>query len=164
MTLSACQPASGGNGINSSGGGGGDDDDDDKSDYNDTRLDESMKVYLQNHEIRSVFGRWLRIHITNTITARRSKPLGLFRAMVSKSMSLFAEDLGNLLLTTMPGRFLGSKEDVYQAYLSAYLVAAAEAMAVNPKWEVEVERYAGVGRLDLIAHRVGGKRAVIKRI
>lgn len=65
------------------------------------------------------------------MTARRLKPGALFRAMVSGSMSSFAEDLGNLVLTTMPDQFLGTKEVVYQGYLCAYLAVGAGAMAAD---------------------------------
>jgi len=126
--------------------------------------DGSTEVCVPNHEIRSVFRLWLRSHIAKSITARHltSPTIALFLVMVSGAMSSFAEEFGKLILTTMPGQFLGSKEIVYQAYVSGFLAAAAAAVHITPRWEVPVERYAGAGRLDLMVCRMNDKSAVIQ--
>ena len=82
--------------------------------------------------------------------------------MVSGAMDLFAVDFGKLISTTVRGQIFGSKEVVYQAYVCAFFTAAAEATKVNPGWEIEVERYSGIGRLDLIIQRMRGSNATIE--
>jgi hypothetical protein len=125
---------------------------------------ESMIVHLPNNKIRSVFHQWLHTYITKCITAKclRAPSIDLFHIMVSDAMSLFAIDFGKLILATMPGQFFGSKEVVYQAYVCAFFTAAAEATQASPNWEVEVDRYSGVGCLDLIIQQMGGNHAIIQ--
>ena len=47
----------------------------------------------------------------------------------------------------------GSREEVYQASVHAYLTGAANAYISSPEWTVEMERPAGSGCLDLIIKR-----------
>jgi len=58
----------------------------------------------------------------------------------------------------MPAQFLGNREEVYQAYVSAFLTATAQAMSVMPKWE----RCSGLGRLDLVIQRPTEKYGAIQ--
>ena len=66
----------------------------------------------------------------------------------------------------MPIQFLGNRECVYQAYVCAYFTAAAEASASLDRrnltrWDVRVEEYGGIGRMDLILQRMGDNTGVI---
>ena len=123
-----------------------------------------MVVCLPNNEIRTVFRQWLRTYLAKRIVTEhlRARSIDLFHTMVSGPMASFARDFGKLITTTMPGQFFGSKEVVYQAYVCAFFTAAAEAAKTSPSWEVEVERYSGIGRLDLIIQRMGGNNATIQ--
>jgi hypothetical protein len=48
----------------------------------------------------------------------------------------------------MPSQFWGSKEVVYQVYVCAFFTAAAQAVPVKLRWEVEY--YSGFSHLDLM--------------
>jgi hypothetical protein len=96
----------------------------------------------------------------------KSKTIGLFREMVSGDMSSFAAQFGRLIWDTMPIEFLGRKECVYQAYVCAFFTAASDASTALERrnksaWEVQVEKCAGIGRLDLILQRMGDDTGVI---
>ena len=104
-------------------------------------------VCLSNNEIWSEFRRWLHTYLVKCIVTKqlRASSVNLFHTMVSGAMDLFAMDFGKLISTTMRGQIFGSKEVIYQAYVCALFTAAAEATKVNPGWEIEVERYSGIG-------------------
>src|SRR5271170_2876758 len=54
----------------------------------------------------------------------------------------------------MPTAFLNRKECVYQAYISAFLTVASQlAFPGQGRWEIGVEKYSGIGRLDLVLSR-----------
>jgi len=123
-----------------------------------------MMIAIPNREIRSTYHEWLRVHITQYITKHGLEtPIrNLFCDMMSGSISSFAKAFGALVLEEMPGQFLGSKEVVYQSWVHGYISAAAAGMGASRPWEVDVERYAGAGRLDLIIKRPGGTDASIQ--
>jgi hypothetical protein len=96
----------------------------------------------------------------------KSRSVNLFRKMVSGDMSSFAAQFGKLIWDTMPNQFLGRKEYVYQAYVSAYFTAASDASTALDRrntlaWDVRVEEYGGIGRMDLILQRMGDNTGVI---
>ena len=94
----------------------------------------------------------------------RTRSVALFRGMVSGDLASFAEGFAKLVWDTMPAQFLGGKEYVYQAYICAFFIAASEAandLRYDPAWEVQVERCAGIGRLDLILQRMKDDTGVI---
>ena len=98
----------------------------------------------------------------------KSKTIGLFREMVSGDMSSFAAQIGRLVWDTMPIEFLGRKEFVYQAYVCAFFTAAGDASTAPERrnmstWEVQVEKCAGIGCLDLILQRMGDDTEVIHK-
>ena len=124
-----------------------------------------IAVRIPNNEIRYVFRKWLRAKLASSMQSQniQGRSIALFKSMVSEPMAGFAEEFGKLVLETVPGQFFGSKEVVYQAYVYAFFTAAAEAMDITPKWEVEVECFAGSGRLDLIAQHARDKHASIQK-
>jgi PD-(D/E)XK nuclease superfamily len=91
----------------------------------------------------------------NRISAqkRQESSRTLFHLAVQGSIDQFAKQFGSFLLDTMPAQFLGNREVVYQAYVHAFLNATAQAISVTTKWDVDVERYSGLGRLDLVIQR-----------
>jgi hypothetical protein len=96
----------------------------------------------------------------------KSRSITLFREMVSGNMSSFPAQFGKLVWDTMPNEFLGQREYVYQAYVSAYFTAASDASTALDRrdkwaWDVRVEEYAGIGRLDLVLQRMGDNTGVI---
>jgi hypothetical protein len=97
---------------------------------------------------------------------KKSKSYEWFHKMVSGGMSSFATQFGRLVWDTMPIQFLGRKDCVYQAYVSAYFTAAADASSdLDPRntsaWDVRIEEYGGIGRMDLILQRMGDGTGVI---
>jgi hypothetical protein len=96
----------------------------------------------------------------------KSRSIRLFRKMVSGDMSSFAAQFGRLVWDTMPIQFLGRKDCVYQAYVSTYFIAAADASsALNRRnkspWDVRVEECGGIGRMNLIMQRKGDDTGVL---
>jgi hypothetical protein len=86
--------------------------------------------------------------------------------MASGDMSSFAAQFSSLVWQTMPNQFLGCKEYVYQAYVSAYFTAAADASSTLDRrnktpWYVQIEECGGNGRMDLILQRMGDNTGVI---
>jgi hypothetical protein len=68
------------------------------------------------------------------------------------------------VFNSMPSQIFGSQEGVYQAYVHAYLAAAAaaaHAIFTTPRWKIEVGRPAGAGHLDSIIQGTGERRSVI---
>lgn len=122
---------------------------------------------IPNHEIRCLFRRWLQKHITDRMNALNTtaRSVTLFRKMVAGRMPIFAKKFGELIWHTMPNQFLGGKEFVYQAYICAFFTVASEAAnapAYNAAWDIQVERCAGIGRLDLILQRPGDDTGVLQ--
>jgi hypothetical protein len=85
----------------------------------------------------------------------------LFDAMVRGSLSTFARRLRRVISQTMPQHFFGSKEVVYQAYMCAFITAAAHNHSDNPKWDIDVGRYGGVRVVR--PHRAAGSRLPYRR-
>ena len=66
----------------------------------------------------------------------------------------------------MPIQFLGHKEYVYQACVSAYFTVASDtSTALNHRnksaWSIQVEKNAEISRTDLILHRMGNDTRVL---
>jgi hypothetical protein len=99
----------------------------------------------------------------NRISAqkRQQSSRTLFHLAVQGSIDQFAKQFGSFLLDTMPAQFLGNREVVYQAYVSAFLTATAQAISVTPKWDVDVE-HCGLGRLGLAIQRPTEKYGAIQ--
>lgn len=128
-------------------------------------------VRIPNLEIRGKFHQWLRDHIFRMMTPEtQTKSTNMFRAMVSGDLSSFATQFGRFVLETVPSEFLGSKENVYQAYVSAYLTSAGEESVASEHgppedhtaWDIKVEYPGGAGRMDLILQRTGDETGVIQ--
>ena len=95
----------------------------------------------------------------------KTRSAALFHGMVSGEMASFAEGFAKLVWDTLPAQFLGGREYVYQAYVCAFFTVASEAandLRYKPAWEVQVERCAGIGRLDLILQRMEDDTGVIQ--
>ena len=84
----------------------------------------------------------------NRISAqkRQQSSRTLFHLTVQGSIDQFAKQFGSFLLDTMLAQFLGNREVVYQAYVSAFLTATAQAILVTPKWDLDVDRCSGLGQ------------------
>jgi hypothetical protein len=151
----------------------GDDDDIDYSSYpgdDNVELDsrKEITVYIPNGEIRGVFRAWLRRYMVARMAEDTLKPLciQLFQTMVQGPMASFAEQFSKLVWEILPKEFLGSRENVYQSYVSGFMTAAAEAAAAadlsnRATWDIRVEANAGIGRLDLVLQRAGDNTGVI---
>jgi hypothetical protein len=138
-------------------------DDSDSLSDNDAQGDEdggkeTILLCIPNYEIQSIINRWLRIHMTKRISAENQvrSSRHLFKLVTQGSINQFAREFGFLILETLPIRFLGNNGVVYQAFVYAFLTAAAQAISVTPRWEVDMEHYSGFGCLDLIIQRPSG--------
>ena len=126
-----------------------------------------IPVRIPNFEIRRKFRQWLRNYIDQCMEPEiKSKSISLFRKMVSGDISSFAAQFGKLVWDTMPIQFLGRKEAVYQAYVSAYFTAACDASTALDRrnksaWDIRVEEYGGIGCMDLILQRIGDDTGVL---
>jgi hypothetical protein len=137
-------------GSDSSGG-----EDNDGSDSSSGDLKAAISAQIPNYEIRSLFRQWLLDHFMDRMkrSSRTTNCVDMFQHMVSGSMALFAKGFSKFVWQTMPTQFLGSKECVYQAYVSACLTVASQLASPDQGfWEVKVECN-GIGRLDLIFSR-----------
>lgn len=137
-------------GSDSSGG-----EDNDGSDSSNGDLKAAISAQIPNYEIRSLFRQWLLDHFMDRMkrSSRTTNCVDMFQHMVSGSMALFAKGFSKFVWQTMPTQFLGSKECVYQAYVSAFLTVASQLASPDQGfWEVKVECN-GIGRLDLIFSR-----------
>jgi hypothetical protein len=107
----------------------------------------------------------MRYDINQRMRPIKSSSVSLFRVMASGNMSSFATRFRRLLMD-MPIHFLGRKECVHQAYVSAYFTAAGDASTALDRrnkstWDVRVEDYGGTGRMDLILQRMGDDTGVL---
>jgi hypothetical protein len=115
-------------------------------------LKDAISAQIPNHEIRSLFRQWLLDHFMDRV---RTDCINMFQNMVSGSMASFAKGFSKLMSQTMPTQFLGRKQFV------TFITAASQvASSDRGLWEVDVERCAGIGRLDLIFYR--GDEAAIQ--
>jgi hypothetical protein len=140
----------------------GDNDIGEDSDNNTGGSKKAISAQIPNHEIRSLFRRWLLDHFTDRVRreGKTEDCIEMFEDMVSGSMTSFAKALSKLIWQTMPTQFLGRKKFVYQAYVCAYITCASQFSSDQGVWVVDVEQCAGIGRLDLILYR--GDEAVIQ--
>jgi len=138
------------------------------SDIPDTDVTDSTTIVacIPNFEIQCMFRQLLRNHIHRHMKSdTRIRSVTLFRDMVSGEMASFAEGFAKLIWESMPAQLLGGKEFVYQAYVCAFFTAASEAaidLRYSSAWEIQVERCAGIGRLDFILQRMGDDTGVIQ--
>jgi hypothetical protein len=110
---------------------------------------DAISAPIPNHEIRSLFRQWLLDHFTDRVGRSsniRTDCINMFQNMVSGSMASFAKGFSKMMSQTMPTQFLGRKE---------FVITDASQVASSDQgfWQVDVERCAGIGRLDLILYR-----------
>jgi len=147
-------------------GGHSDDNSDPDSDNNsDAGSVTPILLCIPNSEIHFLVRRWLRAYMKKCITIRKPhrSSQALFSIAVNGPMATFAKQFGNFITDQLPARFLGSKEQVYQAFVCAWLTCTAHLVKVTPRWEVAVERDAGWGRLDLVIQQAHHKNGVITK-
>jgi len=151
----------GDNGSDADGDNGSDSDSDNTSDAGSLTI---LLLCIPNSEIQTLVRRWLRTYMKKCIKARKPHTSGeaLFSMAVHGPMATFAKRFGNFITDQMPARFLGSREQVYQAFVCAWFTCAAHSVKVTPHWEVCVERDAGWGRLDLVIQQAHHENGVIK--
>jgi len=130
--------------------------------YEDGSIITKVEVRIPNYEIRSVFRRWLRIHLNESMkkAGLTRSSVELFDAMVQGPLSQVALRLRRIVRELMPRQLLGNKEIAYHSYLCVLVTAASD---YHPKvWTVDPESYGGIGRLDLLIYSSGDYRAVIQ--
>jgi len=111
---------------------------------------DTVSVCIPNAEIESQFRGWIKQDFGSRMTEDLSGPsVNLFRVMTDGNFKEFATLFGRFLLESVPQRIFGSVEMVYQDYLLAFFSSAAEARAIEPKWNMVMETPAGTGRTDM---------------
>jgi hypothetical protein len=121
-----------------------------------------ITVVIPNREIRTVFSHWIRTDFECRLPPKqRGQSSRLFDNMVRGPMASFAHEFRDLVFNAMPSQFFGSREDVYEAFVKAYLIGAVEADNSAPWWTIEQQRPAGAGHVDLIVQRSGESHSVI---
>jgi hypothetical protein len=92
-----------------------------------------IRASIPNGEIRSEFQRWIRMDLAKRLPPElRGRSAELFRNLVNGSMASFAQKLRKIVFDSMPSQYFGSEENVYQAYIKAYLEYAATAVHISP--------------------------------